>query len=184
MTELEVMRRAKMYMDKLAMGVDPISDQRIPADSALNQARLARCFAYVSEVLGKVIENGGNIGGSARVLPFSITPQQLAMVQLSREPVRISQLVEFVMAAVNDPRMKKPSTTFISNWLVAQGFLEKQVTAEGKNIRVPTAAGMAMGISSQTRTGRDGEYHAVYYNLNAQRMILDHLTEILGPRNP
>ena len=27
MTELEIMQRAKMYMDKLAQGIDPISDQ-------------------------------------------------------------------------------------------------------------------------------------------------------------
>ena len=29
MTELEIMQRAKMYMDKLALGIDPISDQEM-----------------------------------------------------------------------------------------------------------------------------------------------------------
>ena len=29
MTELEIMQRAKMYMDKLARGVDPISGQAV-----------------------------------------------------------------------------------------------------------------------------------------------------------
>ena len=29
MTELVIMQRAKMYMDKLAQGIDPISDQEM-----------------------------------------------------------------------------------------------------------------------------------------------------------
>ena len=55
MTELETMQRAKMYMDKLAQGIDPITDRELPEDSALNNVRLARCFFYVSDVLGQVI---------------------------------------------------------------------------------------------------------------------------------
>ena len=47
MTELETVQRAKMYMDKLAQGIDPISGQELPEDSALNNVRLARCFFYV-----------------------------------------------------------------------------------------------------------------------------------------
>lgn len=48
MTELEIMQRAKMYMEKQAQGIDPISDQEIPEDSVLNNVRLARCFFYYS----------------------------------------------------------------------------------------------------------------------------------------
>ena len=48
MTELETIQRAKMYLDKLAQGIDPISGQEIPNDSVLNNVRLARCFFYVS----------------------------------------------------------------------------------------------------------------------------------------
>ena len=49
MTELETMQRAKMYLDKLAKGIDPITDQEVPEDSLLNNVRLARCFFYVSD---------------------------------------------------------------------------------------------------------------------------------------
>ena len=73
MTELETMQRAKMYMDKLAQGIDPITDRELPEDSALNNVRLARCFFYVSDVLGQVIANGGMIGGRPKLQPFSIT---------------------------------------------------------------------------------------------------------------
>ena len=70
MMELEYMQRAKMYMDKLALRIDPITDRPLPGDTALNQVRLFQCFAYVSDVLGRVIENGGIGGSSTRTQPI------------------------------------------------------------------------------------------------------------------
>lgn len=71
MTELETMQRAKMYMDKLAQGIDPITNLEMPGDCVLNNVRLARCFFYVSDVLGQVIANGGVIGGKPKREPFA-----------------------------------------------------------------------------------------------------------------
>ena len=59
MTELETLKRAKMYMDKLAQGIDPITDTEIDGDSCLNNVRLARCFFYISGVLDRLIARGG-----------------------------------------------------------------------------------------------------------------------------
>ena len=78
MTELETMQRAKMYLDKLAQGIDPITNQEVPEDSILNNVRLARCFFYVSDVLEQVIANGGVIGGKPKLQAFSITMEQLS----------------------------------------------------------------------------------------------------------
>ena len=47
MTEIDIMKRAKMYLDNLSQGIDPISGQEVPEDSVLNNVRLARCFFYV-----------------------------------------------------------------------------------------------------------------------------------------
>lgn len=179
MTELETVKHAKMYMDKLAQGIDPISNLEMPDDTVLNNVRLARCFFYVSDLLGQVIANGGVVGGKPKRQAFTITPTQLSRVHISREPVRISQLVEMINAVVDDPQMRKLSTTSISNWLLEKGFLEKQTTPEGKSKRVPTTNGMIIGLSTQIRQGHYGEYLAVYYSPEAQQFVLDHLAEIL-----
>ena len=50
MTDLDIMQRAKVYMEKLAQGIDPISDQEIPEDSVLNNVRLARCLPMVAKL--------------------------------------------------------------------------------------------------------------------------------------
>lgn len=182
MTELETMQRAKMYLEKLAQGIDPITNQEVPEDSVLNNVRLARCFFYVSGVLERVIANGGVIGGKPKLQPFAIDVEQLAKVQLSQEPVRVTQLVEMIGAAVDNPQMKKLSTTVVTNWLLEKGFLEKETGVDGKSRRIPTQNGLMIGLSTQTRQGQYGEYQAVFYNTDAQRFVLDNLGTMLSEK--
>lgn len=182
MTEMETIQRAKMYMDKLAQGIDPITNQEIPEDSVLNNVRLARCFFYVSDVLGQVIANGGMIGGKPKLQPFTVDAEQLAKVRISQDPVRVTQLVEMTSTAIDNPQMKKLSTTVITNWLLEKGFLEKRIGPDGKSRRIPTPNGMSIGLSTQVRQGQYGEYQAVFYNAAAQQFVLDNLGAMLAER--
>lgn len=178
MTDLETVQRAKMYMDQLAQGIDPISGQALPEDSKLNNVRLARCFFYVSGILDQVIRNGGQVGAIEKT-EFSITPEQLARVRIAPYPVRITELAEALLQATGSTTMKKPNVVRINNWLEQQGLMTKEPTPDGKIRRVPTAAGRNLGLSTQMRQSPDGEYLAISYNTNAQRFVLDHLYEIL-----
>ena len=178
MTELEMMQRAKMYMDQLAQGIDPISQQELPGDSVLNNVRLARCFFYVSGVLDQVIRNGGQVNSGAKS-DFSITPEQLAKVQLSPTPIRITEFADLLLQAVDGNTTKKPNVVRITNWLVDKGFLAKEIAPDGKSRRVPTAIGQSLGLSAQVRQSPDGEYLAIFYDINAQQFLLDNLYAIL-----
>ena len=178
MTELEIMQRAKMYMEKLAQGIDPISDQEIPEDSVLNNVRLARCFFYVSGVLDQVIARGGNVKKTPKK-NFYVTEEELRRLNPSPEPIRITQFVELVMNAINDPDRKKLKTTTITDWLIEKGFMSKQADTDGKSKRLPTAMGEQIGLTVKLREGQYGTYQAVYYSEEAQRFLLDHLQEML-----
>ena len=59
MTEIEKIEYAKAYIDKLANGINPLTDQPIPDHELLNHVRISRCLFYVSDVLRQVAENGG-----------------------------------------------------------------------------------------------------------------------------
>ena len=72
MTELELLERAKMYMDKLANGINPLDDTFIPENDIVNNVRLSRCFFYVSDVLRQVIEKGG-------VTPKKKNPKKISL---------------------------------------------------------------------------------------------------------
>ena len=178
MTELEIMHRAKMYMEKLAQGIDPISNQEIPEDSVLNNVRLARCFFYVSGVLNQVIANGGNVKKTPKK-DFYVTEEELRRIAVSQEPTQITQFVDRIMNVINDPDRKSVKTRTIINWLVEQGGLTNQQAADGKAKRLPTAMGEQIGLTVKLREGQYGTYQAVYYSEDAQRFLLDHLQEIL-----
>lgn len=178
MTELEIMQRAKMYMDKLAQGIDPISDQEMPEDSVLNNVRLARCFFYVSGVLDQVIACGGNVKKTPKK-DFYVTEEELCRVAVSQEPIRITQFVDRIMDVINDPDRKKLKTTTITDWLIEKGFMTKQPAADGKAKRLPTAMGEQIGLTVKLREGQYGTYQAVCYSEDAQRFLLDHLQEML-----
>jgi len=128
--------------------------------------------------LDQVIRNGGQIRGGEKA-EFSITPEQLMTVQISPQPIRITEFANALLKAVDSGRFKKPNVVKISNWLIEKGFLAKEPTPDGKSRRVPTAAGTRLGMTTQLRQSPDGEYLAIYYDANAQRFLLDHIFDIL-----
>lgn len=180
MTELETMQRAKMYMDKLAQGIDPISNQEIADDSVLNNVRLARCFFYVSDVLGKVIANGGVVGQNTKTLEFSITPEQLSFVHIFDYPIRITEFTDALLKAANNSEMKKPNVVRITDWLISRGLMIKELGPDVKSRRVPTDRGLQMGMSTRLRQSRDGDYLAVYYDRDMQVFLLNNVMEIFS----
>lgn len=44
MTELEKIAYAKMFIDKLANGINPLDDQEIQDTDIVNNIRVSRCF--------------------------------------------------------------------------------------------------------------------------------------------
>ena len=53
-TELDTMKHAKEYIDKLANGIDPFTDKPVPDDDIVNNVKLSRCFFYISGILERL----------------------------------------------------------------------------------------------------------------------------------
>ena len=66
MTELETIKRAKMYMDKLSIGINPLDDTPVPEEELLNHVRLAKCFCFISQILQKVIDHNEMIAVNSK----------------------------------------------------------------------------------------------------------------------
>ena len=59
MAELEKIAYAKNYIEKLANGINPVTNQAIPDADVINNVKISRCLFYVSDLLRQVVENGG-----------------------------------------------------------------------------------------------------------------------------
>ena len=187
MTELEKMQHAKNYMDKLANGIDPISGEEMGADDTLNNVRLSRCFFYVSDVLRRAIENGGEVGRRITVKrealqPFALPEELREKIEITKEPAMISHFGQRVNGLVNLELMRNLNVTAFSAWLMEKGFLVEE-TVNGKKRKKPSRAGESIGISSEFKEGPGGSYLAVYYNEEAQRFLVDNLDEIIKISN-
>ncbi|MBE6711291.1 MAG: hypothetical protein E7579_09265 [Ruminococcaceae bacterium] len=178
MTELEKMQRARMYLDKLANGINPLDDTMLPEEDIVNNVRITRCLHYVSEVLGQVIENGGTEFPEHKI-PFAVSNEQLAGYPMADHPIQISEFVSRVNALVDTRRMRKLSPTTITAWLVSEELLYVVARPDGKTSKLPTENGYRFGISTETRMGAGGEYTALLYNSYAQMYILKNMQYIL-----
>ena len=185
MTELEKIERAKMYMEKLANGINPIDDTVAPEGDIINQVHLSRCFFFVSDVLRQVIENGGVRPAPAsprpskpQKCPFELPIEQRSRFSYSEEPISISEIGKRLNALVDTEVMQKCSYSDILAWLITLGMMEWVALPDGKRTRRPTEAGIKMGISMVERTGERGPYQAVIYDISAQRFIVENLDAI------
>lgn len=180
MTELEKIRRAKLYIDKLANGINPIDDSPVPEQDVINQVRISRCLFFVSQVLGQVEQQGG-VRGPGRPVKraFAITKEQQTKLILEDQPIPVSEFVRRVNEAVPQrPDRQKLRTTDVTTWLLEQGLIEIVPQADHKSVKVPTAQGRALGIVLEQLTGPTGVYQGMLYAPEAQRFLADHLEGI------
>ena len=176
MTELEKIAYAKMFIDKLANGINPLDDTRIKDDELINNVRISRCFFYVSDILRKVIENGGVEKGSKKN-QFKITKEELSGYEVVSS-ISISEFCRRV-SELSKSDTNKLSYKLISSWLTTNGYLKEDTYDNGKKRKCPTELGSQIGIYTELRIGRHGEYLGVLYNQDAQRFLVDHLIEII-----
>lgn len=185
MTELEKMQRAKMYLDKLANGIDPLTERNVPEADLVNNVRISRCLFYVSDVLRQVIENGGVIGKGSKgkktsKQAFAITAQELREFSFSEKPIPVSEITRRINDLINPDAMVKLKHTSITTFLLEAGILTLMETSNGRTVKTPTAQGESVGISVEEREGPNGRYWTVVYNLDAQHFILDNIDGIIS----
>ena len=183
MTDLEIMQHAKGYLDKLANGIDPLTGQEAPEDDVINKVRISRCLFFVSGVLQQVIDNGGVIGAPAKrgeLAPYALPDEERSRYTFGEWPLSASQIAQRLNELVDLETMQKLKTTSITKFLLQSGLLFEEEGPSGKKNKRPTEAGWKLGISTQQRTGQNGDYTAVVYDRQAQQFILDNLDAIIA----
>ena len=180
MTELDKLKRAKMYMEKLADGINPLYDSLVPDQELINNVRMSRCFFYVSDVLERLIENGGEIKKEkAKKIDFFIPPESLEKFDYSDFPIALSEFAKRLNILRPSEDMKKLGYSKIAGWLIHTGFLKTEISSDDKTVKRPTKEGNDIGIFTEQRTGMRGDYIIVLYNRSAQQFIIDNLDSIV-----
>lgn len=183
MTDLEIMQHAKDYLDKLAKGIDPLTGREVPENDIINNIRISRCLNYVSDVLRQLIENGGVIGAPPKkgeLAPYALPFEARGRYAFGDWPLSASQIAQRLNELVDLEAMQKLKTTSITRFLLQSGLLFEEEGPGGSKNKRPTEAGWKLGISTQQRSGQNGDYTAVVYDRQAQQFILDNLDAIIA----
>lgn len=176
MAEVEKLIVAKYYCEKLANGIDPISDKPVPNDSVLNHVRLTRFFFFLRDYISQELDvKPSSRHSSDKKLSFVITREKLSKIEVSSHPISISAFSSRVSQST-DPESKMFSYKWATDWLIQAGFLALS-DKDGK--KYPTQAGNSIGISVDIRSKGFQEYRVVLYNKDAQQFLLDNMDSIL-----
>ena len=60
MTELEIIAHAQIYLEKLAKGINPLTEEEVAENDVVNNVRISRCLFYTADLLKKIVDNRGN----------------------------------------------------------------------------------------------------------------------------
>ena len=185
MTELEIMQRAKQYIDSLANGIDPLSGIPAKEDDVINQVRISRCLFYVSGVLQKVIDNGGEVQKKRtpreKKPPFFISEEQIAQLKPHSSPVSASKITAAVNAVTETENMQKLKATDVIGWLLSIGLLTETENEYGKKRKIPTPDGEQLGMREASFVNEQGmPTQYTVYDKNAQQFIFDNLGAVMA----
>lgn len=180
MRQTDIIKRAKIYIESLANGVNPLDGTLIENDSVLNDARIIRCLFYVSDILNKVIANGGEIAKPQKIKrqPFMLTDEQIDNLAVSEDFRTVSEIAAEINRQIDAENMRKISAVKIADWLVEKGLLVVK-ERNGKKNKFPTEPAIEMGIISHHVNGPHSEYYVNSYSSNAQQFIFDNIEEII-----
>ena len=187
MNEVEKIEYAKMFIDKLACGINPLDDTPIPEDDIANNVRLSRCFFYVSSILQKEIDRERRKQPKEKKptrLPFSVTKEQLEKFEYSSYPISVSAMGKkinwLVREDIEEKKIEKFSYRKINYWLREMGMIEWREWRNGKKRRFPTAEGEAIGLGLQIWENYGRKTPVVYLSEEAQHFIIDHFEAVMA----
>ena len=206
MNKRQVIQHAKNYLDLLAAGTDPISNEKIEGDSVVSRPQMQKCFQFVSAILQEVLQNNGLVlldleeavqqppasvpvsvnGGSYELVRkkagFSLIPERKSEVWISRLPITPTEFLKNVNRTVNPAVMEKLSMKTVNTWLRKNAYIAegKAQTITYRTVWKPTRFAEEIGISeidvSDPKTGEIK--HQLMFSAQAQEYLLNHMEEI------
>lgn len=187
MNDLELLRHAKDYIDKMANGMNPLTNENVPETDLLNNIKISRCLFYVSGVLQGLLNGGDQARAGVqprrmvRKSEFSITEEELSRYEFSQEPLTVSELTHRINSLVDLEVMKPLHYRTVTEWLSSIGLLEEKERPTGGLTKRPTESGEQLGIKVEERVGIDGNvYYVNIYDIQAQQYIIANLVDALS----
>lgn len=176
MTDIEIIARAQMYLEKLANGIDPLTNKEVAENDVVNNVRISRCLHYVTGILKQITTTGSF---EIQKSEFNLSARQLERFAYSQTPLTVSEITKRLNELADPLQYNTLKNGVITEWLTESGMLTNVVINNKSKKRV-TNNGRNIGIISEQRVNQQGStYEAISYNLNAQHFIIDNIHAVI-----
>ncbi|MGD9156531.1 MAG: hypothetical protein PVG90_13685, partial [Bacillota bacterium] len=88
--EIEQLSQTKNVLERLARGINPLTGRTVEQECFLKHVEIGKCLAFAEEIVDRLIRNGGR-SGSAKSVPFTITPAQKSTVKLTEGKIGVNE---------------------------------------------------------------------------------------------
>ncbi|MBR6286097.1 MAG: hypothetical protein IKR18_03785 [Bacteroidaceae bacterium] len=175
MIDKEKIITAKMWIEKLANGINPLNDEQVKNDDIINNVHISRCLFHVAELLGEIKVGTAAVRRGRK--PFFLSSKEVANIQIST-PGGIANFVKLVNGYI-PVDMKPLSASQVIKWLRNEGMLQEVLKEDGHKTNLPTEKGNRLGIATEVQRNYEGlEYQRVVYGVDAQRFMLNNIESI------
>ena len=176
MIDEEKIVTAKVWIEKLANGINPLNDELVKEDDIINNVHISRCLFYVAELLSDV--KAGTTAEKKSRKKFFLSAKDAANIYISKHN-GIVNFVKLVNGYIPDD-MKALSAVQVIKWLRHEGLMQEVQKEDGHKTNLPTEKGNSLGINIEIQRNPDGlDYQRVVYSVDAQRFILDNIESIV-----
>jgi len=178
-SEFEKMAKAKLVLEKMARGIDPLTGEVISEENFLCDPRISRCFVFVAEVLENVI-NGVYSERVSKLEQFLITPEQKSQVNFTAGKIGLTEFTKCINACLNLNLSKKLTNVELSKRLKKMEILGENIGEKGKARTVTNENSAAYGFEMIKRSFEGKEYQMLVMNDQGKQYLLEHLEEIMS----
>lgn len=181
MAEIEIIKRAITYFNKMVQGINPLTGEPVSSDDLIRNESISFCLAYVSLLLNQIIEKEESSASEPFLDKTSDAPKTIAdkleAFEFSETPISINDLVQRIQTLNLG---KKLTSQLIIKWLEELSMLIK--SEDGGNLSkpyFPTESGKTIGMMAFVNEGKS----FVLFDQEAQHFIVDNIPSILSYGN-
>jgi hypothetical protein len=176
-SELGKIDKAKIVLQDIVNGVNPLSGKPIAKDNFVSDARITGCFNFITEVLDNVL-NG--VYRNQKLSAFIMTEDQKSKVTFPEGKIGVNEFSRRINAQLNLGVSKKLTGVELNKRLKKMGILSEIITKEGKTRTVVNPQSAQYGLENEKRSFNGVEYDMVVISDKGKKYLLDNLEEIMA----
>ena len=179
MTDIDILKRAQEYIQKLSQGINPLTDEPTAESDVTRQPRIQNCLAYLAQYLSVRVTKEEHMCEPVRKGGFSITEEEKAALFSVDGTVYLKDMVDHINSVAAKKGCYKFQPKWLNDYLLNIGMLKIQ---DGH--KIPTEEGVKLGITPIKRVSEKiGVYYVNTFSAEAQQFIMDNIDAVVAFAN-